>query len=301
MSNADLSPLFQPIKIGKLNLKNRIVMAPDVLAFADSGRGGHAGIDRSLRGARERRRQHAHHRVRPRRRKALVGGMGHAEREQRSLSDGPEPAGRDHYPSTARGRACNSRTPRRQSSYAQPCLSPSAIPDKVYVALYGDHYQVREITPDEIEEVLDKFAEAARRAKNAGFEAVEIHGAHGYLPGTFLSPYGNKRTDEWGGSLENRARFFARDRVPFPCAGRSRLPDHLSVQRRRFLARGVRHRRSPRVRPDAGGGRQSMRITCRDRSERAGRSAARLSTRRAATSCISPTRSSRSRPCRSSP
>ena len=64
----------------------------------------------------------------------------------------------------------------------------------------------REMTLGDIDSVVAKFAEAARRAFEAGFEAVEIHSAHGYLLHEFLSPISNRRTDEYGGSLENRMR-----------------------------------------------------------------------------------------------
>ena len=64
----------------------------------------------------------------------------------------------------------------------------------------------QEITTDYIREVVAAFADAARRAKAAGFDAVQIHSAHGYLLNQFLSPAFNRRQDEYGGSIENRAR-----------------------------------------------------------------------------------------------
>lgn len=65
----------------------------------------------------------------------------------------------------------------------------------------------RELTVDEIHEIVRQFGECARRVKETGFDGVEIHGAHGYLIGAFVSPLSNKRTDEYGGTLECRARF----------------------------------------------------------------------------------------------
>lgn len=65
----------------------------------------------------------------------------------------------------------------------------------------------RALTIDEIHEIIEAFGDAALRTKKAGFDCVEIHGAHGYLIQEFTSPYSNKRTDEYGGNLRNRARF----------------------------------------------------------------------------------------------
>ena len=63
------------------------------------------------------------------------------------------------------------------------------------------------MTKDEIAEIVASYGDAALRAKKAGFEAIELHGAHGYLIDCFLNAYSNTRTDEYGGSAENRARF----------------------------------------------------------------------------------------------
>ncbi|MEG1482313.1 NADH:flavin oxidoreductase [Clostridium sp.] len=64
----------------------------------------------------------------------------------------------------------------------------------------------REITKDEIKTLVKAYADAALRVKKSGFDGVEIHGGHGYLLSQFLSPYYNKRRDEYGGSIENRGR-----------------------------------------------------------------------------------------------
>ncbi|GLP64463.1 oxidoreductase [Streptomyces sp. TUS-ST3] len=80
-------------------------------------------------------------------------------------------------------------------------LGPSAV------AHDEDHTVPTELTVAQIAEVVAQFADAARRALAAGFEVAEIHGAHGYLISNFLSPHSNHRTDEYGGSYENRTRF----------------------------------------------------------------------------------------------
>jgi 2,4-dienoyl-CoA reductase-like NADH-dependent reductase (Old Yellow Enzyme family) len=71
---------------------------------------------------------------------------------------------------------------------------------------FGQYAQPRRLTVLEIKQLVQAFADAAARSVKAGFDAVEIHGAHGYLIHQFLSPLSNDREDEYGGSLENRAR-----------------------------------------------------------------------------------------------
>ncbi len=80
-------------------------------------------------------------------------------------------------------------------------LAPSAIPSKGTVEV------PKEMSMEEIQEIIHAFGTAALRAKRAGFDAVELHGTHGYLLNEFLSPYTNKRTDAYGGSFDNRLRF----------------------------------------------------------------------------------------------
>lgn len=77
-------------------------------------------------------------------------------------------------------------------------------PSNVLHAFYPD--KAKELTENEIYGIIDDFVNAAVRAEKAGFDAVQLHGGHGYLLHDFLSPYGNRRKDNWGGCLENRCR-----------------------------------------------------------------------------------------------
>ena len=80
-------------------------------------------------------------------------------------------------------------------------VAPSAV------AFHPEDPAPHELTKEEIHCLIEAFAAAARRALHAGFNLVEIHGAHGYLMHEFLSPLSNRRTDEYGGSFDNRIRF----------------------------------------------------------------------------------------------
>ncbi|MDR2487534.1 MAG: FAD-dependent oxidoreductase, partial [Clostridiales Family XIII bacterium] len=111
-------------------------------------------------------------------------------------------------------------------------IGPSNIPTELEEELAAAQGRpvrpVQEMTLEMIEDVIDKFANAAERCLKAGMEMVMIHAGHGHLIGSFLSPYSNHRTDSYGGSLENRTKFAIRviDEI------RNRVGDRLAIEMR---------------------------------------------------------------------
>jgi 2,4-dienoyl-CoA reductase-like NADH-dependent reductase (Old Yellow Enzyme family) len=89
----------------------------------------------------------------------------------------------------------------RQSQFLPITLAPSAVLEGFMKKL------PKKMNINEIEEIIEAFAQAIGRTKEAGFDGVQLHGAHGYLISQFLSPYTNKRKDEYGGSLDQRIKF----------------------------------------------------------------------------------------------
>lgn len=108
------------------------------------------------------------------------------------------------------GRKASCEVPWEGGKYLPPAeggwqtVAPSAI------ALTPNHAAPKELTAEEIEQTVADFEAAAKRALAAGFDVLEFHCAHGYLMNEFLSPLTNKRTDEYGGSMENRCRLILR-------------------------------------------------------------------------------------------
>ena len=92
------------------------------------------------------------------------------------------------------------RLPPEKTPHVVEPTAPSAVYDATF------DRTPRALTPDEIDEIIEAFAEGVRRAQEAGYDGVQLHAAHGYLLSSFLSPRTNQREDQYGGSTENRTR-----------------------------------------------------------------------------------------------
>ncbi len=197
--------LFTPISIGRLRLANRFVMAPMTTCFAAAdgtvtqelcdylalrGRGGFGLIITENFGV------HPTGRVMPRM------AMAHEDRfvpGMRRLAEAVHATGAKIIGQISH---CGRQTSSKVTGL--PVVAPSPIPcPRLKEA-------PRELAIDEIEEMERAYVSAAVRLRDAGFDGVEIHGAHGYLVCEFLSAYSNKRLDRYGGALENRMRFLLR-------------------------------------------------------------------------------------------
>lgn len=188
-------PLFTPARLGPLTLRNRLVMAPMGTCLDESG---HITDDTI-----------AYYERRAR------GGVGAITVEGCLVSPdsiGPEPRihSDDYLPGLRK--LTDALAPHGVTTGVQlmhpgrqvadgPSVAPSPIPLNPRAPV------PHELTGAEIERIVDDYAGAARRAVDAGFAYVEVHGAHGYLPSNFLSPHTNRRDDGWGGDLAGRARF----------------------------------------------------------------------------------------------
>jgi 2,4-dienoyl-CoA reductase-like NADH-dependent reductase (Old Yellow Enzyme family) len=208
-AGASSGALFTPVSIGGVEIPNRIVLPPMTTRLADE----HGGVTDELL---------AYYRAR------AIGGAGlitvemsspekagrHRFRELTILDDSAIPALRrlvDAVRETGTGARLSiqlghagSRAPSRVSG--ETPIAPSAVPTSVF-EVESETAIPLAMTEERIEETISAFVAAARRMQQAGFDMVELHAAHGYLISQFLTPRENQRTDRYGGSLENRARF----------------------------------------------------------------------------------------------
>jgi 2,4-dienoyl-CoA reductase-like NADH-dependent reductase (Old Yellow Enzyme family) len=97
----------------------------------------------------------------------------------------------------------------------------------------------REMAANDMKQVVQAFADAAYRARTAGFDAVQIHGAHGYLVSQFLSPYFNQRKDDYGGDIRNRTRFAVEVLEAIRTAVGSGFPVFIKLNSEDFLPNGL--------------------------------------------------------------
>lgn len=191
--------LFEPFSVRGMTLKNRIVMPP--MCNYSSDRSGVAN-DWHL----------VHYASR------AIGGTGLIIQEATGVEDGGRISSSDlglwqdgqiealrNIVAIARrhgakmGIQLNHAGRKSEVEYLHP-VAPSAI------AFSEKHRIPKELTKDEIKGIVASFATAAARAVSAGYDVIEIHGAHGYLINQFLSPLSNHRQDEYGGAPENRVR-----------------------------------------------------------------------------------------------
>jgi len=197
------SLLFSPLTIKNMKLRNRIVMCPMVSNFA--------AINGELS-----EQMLAYYEERAR------GGVGLITVEATYMDNTGNSYIRGFGASEDRMLPGMRRLAERVHAHGA-CISlqlqhggSAAMPDRSghprYVASYlpgmFPYEELHIATKEDLAMLAQSWADAAVRAKKAGFDAVELHGAHGYLIQQFLSPYTNKRTDEYGGSFENRSRFF---------------------------------------------------------------------------------------------
>lgn len=196
-----MSILFTPLKIGPLTVPNRFVRSAthDFMAD-DEGHVTDANIELYARLAEGEVgliiTGHAH--VQPSG-KASPRQMGvFDDRFARGLARIPEAVHR--FPSRVFLQIAHAGRQTKEKLCGCVPVSPSAVYDPVSKVM------PRELSGDDIRVLIADFVSAGDRAKQAGFDGVQLHAAHGYLLSSFLSPHTNRRADEWGGPLENRAR-----------------------------------------------------------------------------------------------
>lgn len=199
-----MSILFEPITVGNLEIKNRFLRSATYYALSD--RDGFIGQESvELIG------RLAENEV-----GLIVTGYAYVLKSGQSFPDMNGIQDDDHIPGFQKmTRAVHERDGRvvMQIAHCGVASETAAKTGGDYMAVsvvdkmpdYGR--EARQMNDEDIEKIIEAFGQSARRVQEAGFDGVQIHGAHGYLVSQFLSPLSNTREDRWGGSLENRMRF----------------------------------------------------------------------------------------------
>ena len=195
---ATLEHLFSPIQLGTLEIKNRVAMAPmgtdlahpvrvwgdeEIYYFAERARGG-VGL--------------------------IISPFTAATKVLSDILRGrPLMAINDDSQIPSHKRMTDAVHKAGAKMFCQTAIFGGKFGEAAPTSMYNPNYYglPRELTIEEIWTIIEDFGHAARRAREAGYDGVEIHGCHGYLIGQFISPAMNKRTDAFGGSFECRMKF----------------------------------------------------------------------------------------------
>lgn len=232
--------LFSPLRIGSMTLANRFAMAPMTTNYANldgsvsrelidylalRGRGGFGLIVTENLGV------HPSGRVMPRMvmadsDKMLIG----LER----LAGGVQATG-----AKVIGQLSHCGRQSKSKFTGHPLVAPSAIPCPL------NREMPHALATDEVGAMVRAFIDAAVRVEAAGFDGVEVHSAHGYLPSSFLSAYSNHRDDRYGGSLENRMRFLLE--IVDGIKARLRIPLTVRISAEEFVPKGITLDESTRI------------------------------------------------------
>jgi 2,4-dienoyl-CoA reductase-like NADH-dependent reductase (Old Yellow Enzyme family) len=195
------SPLFSPIAIGRVTIPNRFVRSAthDFMADEDgSVTDRHIALFRRLAEGEVGLIITGHAYVNPAGRASPRQIGVHDDRMIEGLSR--IPAAVHGYPSRVFLQIAHAGRQTKEKICGCVPVGPSAVYEPVLKVM------PRALTREEVRATVEEFVQAGRRAKQAGFDGVQVHVAHGYLLSSFISPHTNRRDDEYGGSLENRAR-----------------------------------------------------------------------------------------------
>ena len=196
--------LFEKLKAKNIDFKNRIIMPPMATAKADEN--GHVSQD-ILDYYDEKTKDKLFSTVIVEHN--FVDPLGKASHNQMSIADDSDIDGLKKLAKVIQNNDAQAivQISHAGSSASKDVIGASPLaPSSLKNPSKKDAELPRELTIDQIEEIEDKFADAALRVKKAGFDGVEIHSAHGYFLDQFLSPLTNKRTDEYGGDIDGRIK-----------------------------------------------------------------------------------------------